>query len=59
MPARNDEMQNTMTRVVFVLRPIVATAVGDSDIPCSIRPIRARRITTTASDTTTTNARTT
>ena len=41
MPAKNAEMQNTITRVTFVLRPMVATASGESDSPRSSRPRRS------------------
>src|SRR3954452_9188063 len=57
-PARNAEMQKTSTRVVLVDRPIVATAVGDSDSPRNTRPSRERMIPTTTRLTTTTAPRT-
>src|SRR5947209_17838246 len=40
MAAKKAEMQKTMTRVVLVLRPRVASAIGLSDKPRSTRPKR-------------------
>ena len=47
MPARNAEMQNTRTRVTFVVAPSVSSASGESRRPSSRRPRRPRTIATT------------
>ncbi len=52
-PAMKAEMQNTISLVVVVLRPMALTAVGESDIPCSIRPSRLRCSSTSRSATST------
>src|SRR5581483_5247679 len=57
--AKNDETQNTITRVVLVLRPRVPTATGESARPRSRRPILASWMTTIVTAVTATNARTT
>ena len=58
IPARNAEMQKTMTRVVLVDKPIVAEATGDSESPRKTLPSRDRMIPTMSRLTTTTAART-
>jgi hypothetical protein len=45
-PARNDEMQKTMTRVMFTSAPWVTNPTGESARPRRSRPNRLRPTTT-------------